>query len=409
MIQLKPNIVSDHSCVCGGKYGYTGILWQGLHICERLVCQNCNMVRLNSLPANQSEIEQYSYYPDSDLLTDLEGNQIKDNWYTSKLRSISKPDVSEVVVKIEKFKECKDVLILNTLDYVYGHSLLYLLNLQRIIEKEKDKGIIVLVQPMLKWLIPVNDVAEIWTVELSFQRLSRFYPVLSEKLNSEIERFSNVWLSSGHIIPTNVNIRIEKFTGLAPYSFENEPEKPRVTFIWREDPDRLWVRNIYLLKGFKKLGIGRALLPLQKIRTYIIFKLLRKKLGDRYRFTVAGLGNKGGIASYVDDNRVKRFDENIERMLCQIYSESVIVFGVHGSAMLLPSAHAGMTVSLMPSKRWGNYAEDILISEADPRYVLFQKRIMPLNISIFDLRDVLIDMVTGREEFVRKFNHKEDL
>jgi len=35
--------------------------------------------------------------------------------------------------------------------------------------------------------------------------------------------------------------------------------------------------------------------------------------------------------------------------------------------MLLPSAHAGMTVSLMPSKRWGNFAEDILFTEKDVR------------------------------------------
>ncbi len=77
--------------------------------------------------------------------------------------------------------------------------------------------------------------------------------------------------------------------------------------------------------------------------------------------------------------------------------------------MLLPSAHSGMSVSLMPSKRWGNYAEDILFNEKDVRLACFQKRIVPLNICIFDLRDIVCDMITGREYFIKKFMHSDDL
>ncbi|HZK60424.1 MAG TPA: hypothetical protein VFC41_00020 [Anaerovoracaceae bacterium] len=166
-------------------------------------------------------------------------------------------------------------------------------------------------------------------------------------------------MSKGNLLPTNENISIERFTGIKPYDFFNEPAKPRISFIWREDPDRLWIRNIYLLKGFKKLGISRILIPIQYIRIVLLFKLLNKNLGQKYVFSVVGLGRFGKFPSFIEDLRVRIFDEKNEKILCKTYAESALVIGIHGSGIILPSAHAGMTISLMPSKRWGNFAEDI--------------------------------------------------
>jgi hypothetical protein len=136
---------------------------------------------------------------------------------------------------------------------------------------------------------------------------------------------------------------------------------------------------------------------------------LRKKLNGRYTYSVAGLGRYGKMPSFIDDQRIGNFTEESERRLCKIYSESVLVMGVHGSAMLLPSAHAGMAVSLMPSKRWGNFAEDILYNETDVRLASFQRRIIPMNLCIYDLRDIFYDMISGREYFVKKFIHPDEL
>ncbi|HEY5535216.1 MAG TPA: hypothetical protein VIL99_09820, partial [Ignavibacteria bacterium] len=68
-----------------------------------------------------------------------------------------------------------------------------------------------------------------------------------------------------------------------------------------------------------------------------------------------------------------------------------------------------MTISLMPSRRWGNFAEDILFSEHDIRLAAFQRRIVPLNLCIADIRDILIDMVSGRGEYIKKFIHTDEL
>jgi len=137
--------------------------------------------------------------------------------------------------------------------------------------------------------------------------------------------------------------------------------------------------------------------------------MIRRKLGSGYRFTAAGLGISGSLPSFVDDRRTRSFDEETERALCTIYSESILVIGVHGSSMILPSAHAGMAVSLMPSRRWGNFAEDILYTEEDVRLSAFQRRIIPLNLNLCDVRDITSDMIMGRDYFIKKFNHSEDL
>jgi hypothetical protein len=409
MIRIKPVIPVEISCVCGGKFESSGFVWQGLHVCEKFVCIRCNTVRLDSLPINQAGIEQYTYYPDSDLIFDKEGNAVPENWFTLKLRCIAKPRNDIVDVEFEIIKKYDEVLILNTLDYIYGHSLLFLLNLQRIIRLRENTGIIVIVQPMLRWLVPKQDIAEIWTVKLGFQQFNNYYPDLSAKINEELNRFQKVWLSKGHLIPTNENIDIEKFTGITPYNFSNIASRPSVTFVWREDPDRLWIRNIYLLKGFKKLGLSWLLVPFQYLRVIIFFRLLKKKLGNEFIFSVAGLGKSGKFPSFINDRRVKSFNEESEKQLCIVYAESTLAVGVHGSSMLLPSAHSGMTISLMPSKRWGNYSEDILFSEDDIRLAFFQKRIIPLNICITDLCDIAADMLSGRDYFKRKFLHSDEL
>lgn len=409
MIQIKPVIPRNISCECGGRYEFSELLWQGLHICEKLICNSCNKVRIDSLPVNQSGIEQYSFFPDSGVIIDPDGKAVADNWFNVKLKSIANPVTDDVGVDIEIYKKHDEVLILNTLDFIYGHTFSFLLNLQRISRIEKTRGIIVIVQPMLKWMVPRNDIAELWTVRLGLKEFNYYHSDLTLKINSELSRFQQVWLSKGHLLPTNENIDIEEFTGIKPFNFLINPLQPLVTFIWREDPDRLWIRNIYLLKGFKKLGLSKLLRPLQHLRVLLFFGLLKMKLGEQFKYSVAGLGVSGRFPSFINDHRVRFFDDESEKQLCRVYAESVLTVGIHGSSMLLPSAHSGMTICLMPSKRWGNFQEDILLTETDPRLALFQKRIVPLNMCIFDLCDLAVDMLTGRNYFLRKFIHTDEL
>jgi len=67
--------------------------------------------------------------------------------------------------------------------------------------------------------------------------------------------------------------------------------------------------------------------------------------------------------------------------------------------MLLPSAHGGMTLDLMPKERWGNFAQDILYQENDSRLAAFKYRYLPLNTRIVDLAYIASNMILKSSEF----------
>jgi hypothetical protein len=409
MIQIRPVTSETLKCDCGGELIFTEYLWQGLHVARKFICSRCNERILESLPVNQSYLEQYRYYENTHVIKNAANETVDKNWFSEKLICITSPKEDKVEFDITVFKKYDDVIILNTIDYVYGHSLLYLMNLQRLLEHHGTLGIIVLIQPMFRWMIRPEGIAEIWTVKLGFSEFNFFHSDLSDKINKQLERFNNVFLSKGHIIPTNEKIWIEKFTGIKPYNFEAEPPVPAITFIWREDLDRLWIRNFYILKGCKKLGLSKILLPFHYLRVLFLFRLLKKKTEKKYKLAIAGLGRFGRMPSYIEDHRIKSFNDASEKELCTLYSKSILVLGVHGSSMILPTAHSGMSVSLMPSKRWGNFAEDVIFTEHDVRIASFQRRILPLNLSLFDLKDIVVDMISGRDYFIKKFVHSDEL
>lgn len=91
------------------------------------------------------------------------------------------------------------------------------------------------------------------------------------------------------------------------------------------------------------------------------------------RFTVVGLGAAGGMGAEVEDLRTRRMDRETELAWCRAYARSQVVVGVHGSNMLLPTAHAAGCVEILPYDRYGNIVQDISVRWAD-RMQLFLYR-----------------------------------
>jgi len=105
------------------------------------------------------------------------------------------------------------------------------------------------------------------------------------------------------------------------------------------------------------------------------FEKIRLQVPEE-KFAVAGLGTKTKFPEWIEDYRVDSFNEKIEKKICRIYSESRLVIGLHGSNMLLPSGHAGMTIDLI-DERWGNFAQDVLYQESNPRMAAYRYRFLP--------------------------------
>jgi hypothetical protein len=110
-------------------------------------------------------------------------------------------------------------------------------------------------------------------------------------------------------------------------------------------------------------------------------------------FAIAGLGIPGGIPEWISDMRTLEIEESTERAWCQRYAKSHIVIGVHGSNMLLPSAHAGAVIELVSDEKRENFAQDIIVSEHDSRMAICRYNFLPLCLSPSQVANITVSLL----------------
>jgi hypothetical protein len=236
-----------------------------------------------------------------------------------------------------------------------------------------------------------DGVAEIWTVDISLKKSRSYYPNLNQFVQEELKRFNKVYVSKAYSHPSRVDIA--KYTRIPQHDFGKESFK--ITFVWRED--RTWCNSL-LFRVLRKLKLLNLALLLENWKVRRLLKQIKFKIPSA-TLAVAGLGKKTKFPQWIEDWRVEKFDETTEREICKVYSESRLLIGVHGSNMLLPSGHAGMTIDLMPKDRWGNFAQDILYQETDPRLASFRYRYLPSQTSVAEIAYIASSMLLYWFEF----------
>jgi len=386
MIEVKPNInqltYCDH---CGQKTVICRLIWQGIHICVETRCEHCKAKFIEDLRVGHATHAPYKIaLPQYTLV----GEENSRKWLGEPLRKSLQQPASDLNVSLQIVQNIKTdkVIIINCIDYLYGHSLLKLLNAQREYEDNKSYGIIVLVQKALEWMVP-DFVAEKWVVNIPFSKARNFYPKLDQLISEQISRFEEICVSRAYSHPSQFNIA--QFTGVSTYNRENGA-KPRITFVWRED--RFWLKYHLISKIVQKYPKFRPyFIPFIYYQQWKVIRLYKrlKRIFPDYLLTVAGLGKTGSFPSWIEDHRVKAFTKESEYETCKLYSESQVVIGIHGSNMLLPSAHAGLTIDIMPMDRWGNFAQDILFQEEDSRIASYKYRFIPIQLKIESLSKII--------------------
>jgi hypothetical protein len=389
MIEIKPNIEHRSHCPYSGKVlKPVKVLWQGTHVCV-----------VSESPDGGEIIEELRighaaktpYQIDLAKKAIFSGDKYAEELLAKPLlNSLQNPQTEQLEISQEIFKSYQRVIILNCVDYLYGHSLLKLLNAQRHLESNPDLGLIVIVQKFLRWMVP-EGVAEVWTVPISLKNGQDYYPSFAEFVEKQSQRFEEIYLSEAYSHPSRFDIT--KFTRVPKHSFD-EREKVQITFIWRED--RLLV-NSFLFRVLRKLKLLQIALAIQNWKVQQLFEKIRSKLPEA-KFVVAGLGTKTKFPKWIEDCRVERFNETTEKETCQIYSESRLVIGLHGSNMLLPSGLAGMTLDLIET-RWGNFAQDVLYQETNPRLASFRYRYLPSQVSPDILANIAAQMIETQSDF----------
>jgi hypothetical protein len=322
----------------------------------------------------------------------------RESFHTETLVEIWKGgDPAEVPFSVESIRPFSKAVVLNTVDFIYGHSMPFLLDAARFRSLPSGTGLIAIVQPFLRWMVP-RWVDEIWTVGVPLRDGRLFFPRVSERIEAELTRFDDVHLSHAFTLPL-APVAIRDFVGIAPHDFSSE--ESRVTFIWREDPSRLWCRRS-LASAVAKRVAGRRMMVRYQLRKIVRLFTLIRKLNPDARFTVAGLGRSGHFPHWIEDHRVHSFDEVTERALCQLYSDSRLVIGVHGSHLLLPNLLAGMGLSLMPTGRWYSFGQDLMPYEGNEALGIFTKRVLPVETPTAVVAAIAASMLGFRDGYWRR-------
>lgn len=394
MIQIKPEVQHRSNCpYCGVALIPKKVLWQGIHICVVANCHHCHAEVIEDLKVGHALYMPYQV----DLRKNaLFGEDKAKCWLGMPLlKSLQNPKTdSDIEFKVEKFQDYKNVIILNCIDFLYGHALLRLLNAERHLKNNSAFGLVLLVPTFLRWMVP-RGVAEVWTVNIPLSKAQNYFPRLDQSIQKESQRFVEIYVSHAHSHPKDFNIT--NFSGIDKHDFMREDF--RITFIWRED--RPWWSHNPSLRVARKLNYIKFMVYWQNYKICRLFSLLRKKIPEA-KFTVTGLGTSTKFPKWIDDKRVEHFNESLERKICKIYSESRLIIGVHGSNMLLPSAHAGMALDLMPYDRWSNFAQDVLYQECDNRLSSYRYRYLPLNISASLLAFIVSLQIKGYSYFKKQ-------
>ena len=399
MIKLKPVLqIPAPTCpLCAEKLAPTDFTITGMRNLAELNCPHCERGFYADLPAGQA-----LYTPITlDKITGAAFGGENAAWFADWLAEAYKNRSREKIgFEVRQFSPAKDkIILLNCLDVLYGHALLKLLNAQYYLDHQTDFSLILLVQPFLEWLIPEN-VAEAWIVDTPLRRGTEWNETLAAEIKNQFARFAEINLSVAFSHPPSEDFDIERFTKIAPLplvNFTEADQNPVVTFIWRED--RLWenadksadksANNFQKIK--RRFGKVENQSDGQTRRIIEFAEHLREKF-PALDFAVAGLGTTHEFPAWIADLRLTKLDARAERNWCERYAKSHLVVGVHGSNMLLPSAHAGGVIEIIGAERQGNYLQDILFRHGDAREMFFRYRFVAPTMTTQNLAEIAAQM-----------------
>lgn len=376
MIEIKPLTENHFHCPeCHSEQPMVlDIQLHSVYTLAECKCYHCKLEFYQTVPIGHCINDRVSVRKaDGRIYTDVN----PDFWVGDVVDKARKnARTADVSVRKIIHEEKKEVVVLNTLDFLYGHVLLKLYNYQHHIRR--DVGLVVIVPRAFEWLAPA-EASEVWVVDLSLSELACEHHSLTVYFKQEFKRFDRIWLSMAYSHPDFTRVDMKSMTGIAPFNLEYYTnEIPTITFVLRED--RWWLKSklsywIYRLgRRFEKIRSWcYDFVTSQQDRLVIAAMQDIKKQIPNARFFVTGLGEKKGFGRLAMDARSKKINEDKELEWIRIYAHSHIVIGFHGSNMLMPTAFAAGCIEVLPEDRYGNFLQDISVRYNDRRQAFFYR------------------------------------
>jgi hypothetical protein len=404
MIEIKPELKLSFECPeCNCKdITVSTLVFPGIRMLADCTCFCCENNFLADLPVGHA-----LYYPKALLKKTgkVYPGEKKMNWFSRQLWESYHNKALQHPVSVEKisFQEAgKEVVLLNCLDYLYGHVLLKLFNAEAYLKSKSESSLILILPKSFEWLVP-QGVTEIWLVDLSLANLKKWHDDIDKFIHHELQRFQKVYLSPAYSHPDLSHLDIALFTKIQPFNIQNfTAESPVVTFIYREDRlwhSQSWEEYIFLISGkFRFLRFVKGWFLFLQNRKIISFLKKLKKNIPQAKCILVGLGQSGRFPHFVEDKRTNKLDADKEEAWCQIYAASHLVVGIHGSNMLLPTAHAAGFLEILPDSRIGNMTQDI-IPRLQSKYLLFMGRHVSSSLSPVQVAKHAVAMIKGFPAF----------
>lgn len=368
----------------------------GMFCLADTVCPHCDREYYTHVPVAHALGNSVTLNKNTGEIHDTE--DIK--WFKKTLNnSFLSPIDSTILPKVHKFFESERIIILNCLDFLYGHCLLKLLNTQRYLDNNPELGCCVLVPSQLVHLVP-DGVAEIWEFPVPIKECWKWYPSLQSWIEEQITQRKECFLSPAYSHPSNKVYDLDCFVrDLPDISEKITPYQPIILWSYRED--RLW---------------GKSLQQQQR-NIQKLYQDLSKVFPD-LAFVLVGFGDKMKIketAGKVIDLRTNQFNVECDRAWMAYMKVADCAIGVHGSNMLLPSGLAKSTIELVPRSRLGNIFQATLFSSEffDLREAFLKYRYLYgdnelMNVSPQKVLDLIISLIGFQERASYLFTQGED-
>jgi len=379
MIEFSPRLNVEVRCLtCESKaVSIKQIFFQGIHVLVDSQCHNCRNEFYQTLPIGHDRLFPIQFSKDG----------YKSNYDKQAEIWLAKPLIKSIVkypkVKAELArviaKPTKKIVMINCLDTCFGHVFTKLWNAQTLMKNHPDLGIVVLIPSQCARFVPLG-VAEIWTVGMSLRDCDNWIDGLDEFIKHQFLRFDAVFLSNAytHLDQTRY-IDLQAFVKWPKFELSQFTTKPVcITFVVRED--RFWHNSVIMDFLFKVMVKGKLQHFLKNLFNERQIKLieetvvhLQKQL-PQVKVVITGLGKSGTFGNSALDLRVNVIQDETEKQWNQVYSESQLVIGIHGSNMLIPSFLAAGFINLVPRYKIPHMAEDTCLPHSNSRYLHFLGR-----------------------------------
>ena len=388
MLALYPDFEFDAKCPrCCSTLRARRWLVPGMRNLAQAQCTTCDGMFYVDLPAGQASL--------TPVIMDARSGEAFSSagagWFAQWLSdSYARRRKTPPAVREELFRTLRRPILLNCLDTLYGHELMKLMNAQYYLDSCVEKDLVVLIHANFRWLVP-NGVAAIWTLQEPLSKGTDWNDGLAEFVRSRLTACEEAWLARAVNLPHADDFDIERFTGVKPFprgdffAWVAAMQSPKVVFVCRDD--RGWFGGTAIAEFFGRVarGLSRRGIPLRGLvrllqhRAIAAFGSLLRREYPGLEMTVIGVGQPGGLHGWIKDLRsIQPTDEN-EVETCRCCAEAHLVIGVHGSNMLIPTAHAGAVIDLMPRDRWDNIGQDIVLPMGEAREQALRAVFLPTN------------------------------